>query len=63
METTISREKEITELVEKLEAAISAYNAGIPILEDTEFDALLLQLESLDPQHPLLDEVTGEAIS
>lgn len=63
METTISREQEITELVEKLEAAISAYNAGIPILEDAEFDALLLQLESLDPQHPLLDEVTGEDVA
>lgn len=54
----------LNELISQAEAAISAYNEGMPIMSDVEFDALLLEIEALDPDAAILDEVGGaDAVS
>ena len=53
----------LDEIAERLYEAKDAYEAGHPIMSDTEFDLLEAELRSLDPAHPLLYEVGSKKLS
>jgi len=47
----------IGELVNKIKQANEAYRVGKPIMSDSQYDILVDELKSLDPQNPILTQV------
>lgn len=54
---------DIEQLVLKLTQSNKAYRSGKPLISDAEYDRLVEQLRSLDPQHPYLHAVEPEKFS
>jgi DNA ligase (NAD+) len=50
----------IDELINKIKIANQAYRLGNPLMSDSQFDILLEELKSLDPQNELLTQVGHE---
>lgn len=50
----------MNKLVQELEDANKAYREGNPYLSDKEYDLLIEQLKSIDPNHPYLNKVEEE---
>lgn len=48
---------QVANLVSRLEAASVAYYDGHPLMEDDEFDALLMELRRLDPTNAFLSKI------
>lgn len=54
---------DLEQLVLKLTQYNKAYRSGKPLISDAEYDGLVEQLRSLDPQHPYLHAVEPEKFS
>ena len=50
----------IEQLQKKIEAYNAAYRKGAPIISDREYDRLVEELRSLDPQNSFLSRVEPE---
>lgn len=52
-----SRKDELEELVDKINESNRLYREGTPILSDSEYDSLILELETMDPDNPVLNSI------
>lgn len=50
----------VEKLVSKLTRYNQAYRKGVPLVSDAEYDALVAQLQELDPENPFLHKVEPE---